>query len=57
MSVESISATAASATAAAIDPARANASRIDPSRLRIAGSIKQAASNTGASFEYLLATA
>jgi hypothetical protein len=58
MSVESINATAASATAAAaIDPARANASRIDPSRLRIAGSIKQAASNTGASFEYLLATA
>jgi hypothetical protein len=58
MSVESINATAASATAAAaIDPARANASRIDPARLRIAGSIKQAASNTGASFEYLLATA
>ena len=58
MSVESINATAASATAAAaVDPARASASRIDPSRLRIAGSIKQAASNTGASFEYLLATA
>jgi hypothetical protein len=49
MSVDSISATTA---AAAIDP-----SRIDPSRLKIATSIKQAASNTGASFEYLLATA
>ena len=59
MSVETISATAA----AAIDPARvdpsriADASRIDPSRLRIATSIKQASSTTGASFEYLLATA
>src|SRR6202158_3030076 len=30
---------------------------IDPSRTRIAGAIKQAASSTGASFEYLLATA
>jgi Transglycosylase SLT domain len=49
MSVDSISATTA---AAAIDP-----SRIDPSRLKIANSIKQAASNTGASFEYLLTTA
>jgi hypothetical protein len=29
----------------------------DPSRTRIAGAIKQAASTTGASFEYLLATA
>ena len=28
-----------------------------PSRVKIAGSIKQAASTTGASFEYLLATA
>jgi Transglycosylase SLT domain len=30
---------------------------VDPSRLRIAGAIKQAASTTGANFEYLLATA
>jgi hypothetical protein len=30
---------------------------VDPSRLRIAGAIKQAASTTGTSFEYLLATA
>jgi hypothetical protein len=30
---------------------------VDPSRARIAGAIKQAASSTGASFEYLLTTA
>src|SRR6202162_6040764 len=30
---------------------------IDPSRVRIAGAIKQAASTTGTSFEYLLTTA
>src|SRR5438309_11558155 len=30
---------------------------VDPTRVKIAGSIKQAASSTGASFEYLLATA
>ena len=30
---------------------------VDPTRLKIAGSIRQAASTTGASFEYLLATA
>ncbi len=30
---------------------------VDPSRMKIAGSIRQAASTTGASFEYLLATA
>jgi hypothetical protein len=54
MSVDSISATSA---AAAIDPARTDQSRIDPSRLRIATSIKQASSTTGASFEYLLTTA
>jgi Transglycosylase SLT domain len=60
MSVDSISATSA---AAAIDPSRtdqsriADASRIDSSRLKIATSIKQAASSTGASFEYMLATA
>jgi hypothetical protein len=33
------------------------AAGIDPSRARIAGAIKQAASSTGTSFEYLLATA
>jgi hypothetical protein len=33
------------------------AAGVDPSRLKIAGAIKQAARNTGASFEYLLATA
>jgi hypothetical protein len=33
------------------------AAGVDPTRARIAGSIKQAASTTGASFEYLLATA
>ncbi|HKS20729.1 MAG TPA: transglycosylase SLT domain-containing protein [Bradyrhizobium sp.] len=33
------------------------AAGVDPSRLKIAGAIKQAANNTGASFEYLLATA
>src|SRR3982751_1523103 len=32
------------------------AAGVDPTRARIAGSIKQAASTTGASFEYLLAT-
>src|SRR3954470_8068163 len=40
----------------AVDPTIA-AAGVDPTRARIAGSIKQAASNTGASFEYLLATA
>src|SRR5262245_2608907 len=53
MSAETISATAA----AAIEPPRAERSHIDPSRLKIATSIKQAASTTGASFGYLLATA
>src|SRR5438105_13807938 len=33
------------------------AAGVDPSRVRIAGAIKQAASSTGTSFEYLLATA
>ena len=33
------------------------AAGLDPSRARIAGAIKQAASSTGTSFEYLLATA
>src|SRR4030088_3413652 len=43
MSVDTINATAAAG--------------VDPSRVKIAGSIKQAASTTSASFEYLLATA
>src|SRR6266513_2986106 len=43
MSADTLSATAAAG--------------VDPSRLKIAGAIKQAASSTGASFEYLLATA
>src|ERR1700681_4689309 len=43
MSVDTINATAAAG--------------VDPTRLKIAGSIKQAASTTGASFEYLLTTA
>jgi hypothetical protein len=33
------------------------AAGVDPSRARVTGAIKQASSNTGASFEYLLATA
>src|SRR5437870_13405471 len=33
------------------------AAGVDPARAKIAGSIKQAASTTGASFEYLLTTA
>jgi Transglycosylase SLT domain len=41
-----------------VDASNANAAAgIDPSRARIAGSIRQAASTTGTSFEYLLATA
>ena len=41
-----------------VDTANARAAAgVDPTRLKIAGSIKQAASTTGASFEYLLATA
>jgi hypothetical protein len=43
MSVDTLNATAAAG--------------VDPSRVKIAGSIKQAASTTGTSFEYLLATA
>jgi hypothetical protein len=35
----------------------ATATGVDPSRTRVAGAIKQAASTTGTSFEYLLATA
>src|SRR5712675_2117207 len=42
----------------AVDTLNATAAAgVDPTRARIAGSIKQAASTTGASFEYLLATA
>jgi hypothetical protein len=41
-----------------VDASNASAAAgIDPSRARIAGSIRQAASTTGTSFEYLLATA
>jgi hypothetical protein len=41
-----------------VDASSANsAAGIDPSRARIAGAIKQAASTTGTSFEYLLTTA
>jgi Transglycosylase SLT domain len=40
-----------------VDTTSATAAGVDPTRARIAGSIKQAASTTGASFEYLLATA
>jgi hypothetical protein len=41
-----------------VDTSNATAAAgVDPSRVKIAGSIKQAASTTGASFEYLLATA
>ncbi|WP_407175312.1 transglycosylase SLT domain-containing protein [Bradyrhizobium sp. STM 3562] len=43
MSVDTSNATAATA--------------VDPSRTRVTGAIKQASNNTGASFEYLLATA
>ncbi|KRR04779.1 transglycosylase [Bradyrhizobium jicamae] len=42
----------------AVDTTSATAAAsVDPTRARIAGSIRQAASTTGASFEYLLATA
>src|SRR6476469_8528935 len=46
-----------------VDTLNANASNmsaapgVDPTRVKIAGSIKQAASTTGTSFEYLLTTA
>jgi hypothetical protein len=41
-----------------VDASNATAAAgVDPSRVRIAGAIKQAASTTGTSFEYLLATA
>src|SRR6202048_3479814 len=41
-----------------VDTSNATAAAgVDPSRVRIAGAIKQAASTTGTSFEYLLATA
>src|SRR6201746_259438 len=42
----------------AVDTSNATATAgVDPSRARIAGAIKQAASNIGTSFEYLLTTA
>src|ERR1700681_3427589 len=41
-----------------VDTSNATATAgVDPSRVRIAGAIKQAASTSGTSFEYLLATA
>src|SRR6202043_185825 len=41
-----------------VDTSNATATAgVDPSRVRIAGAIKQAASTTGTSFQYLLATA
>ena len=41
-----------------VDPSNVTArAGLDPARLRVAGSIKQAADTTGTSFEYLLATA
>jgi hypothetical protein len=41
-----------------VDPSNVTArAGLDPARLRVAGAIKQAASTTGTSFEYLLATA
>src|SRR6202795_3627627 len=41
-----------------VDTSNATATAgVDPSRLRVAGAIKQAASTTGTSFEYLLTTA
>ena len=40
-----------------VDTTNATAAGVDPTRAKIAGSIKQAASTSGASFEYLLATA
>src|ERR1700723_944172 len=42
----------------AVDTSNATATAgVDPSRIRVAGAIKQAASSTGSSFEYLLTTA
>src|ERR1700688_4555337 len=42
----------------AVDTSNATATAgVDPSRARVAGAIKQAATTTGTSFEYLLATA
>ena len=41
-----------------VDPSNLTAAAgLDPGRMRVAGAIKQAASSTGTSFEYLLATA
>src|SRR4051795_12621715 len=41
-----------------VDPSNLTATAgLDPARLRVAGSIKQAANTTGTSFEYLLTTA
>ena len=41
-----------------VDTSNATAAAgVDPSRTRVTGAIKQASDSTGASFEYLLATA
>src|SRR5487761_230324 len=41
-----------------VDTSNATATAgVDPSRVRVAGAIKQAANTSGASFQYLLATA
>ena len=40
-----------------VDTSSATAAGVDPVRARVTGAIKQAANNTGASFQYLLTTA
>src|SRR5215813_13316573 len=40
-----------------VDTANATAAGVDPARVRVAGAIRQAASSTGVSFEYMLTTA
>src|SRR3984893_7808518 len=40
-----------------VDTSNATAAGVDPARMRVAGAIRQAASSTGVSFEYMLATA
>src|SRR5271170_6515224 len=40
-----------------VDTSSAAAAGVDPVRARVTGAIKQAANNTGASFQYMLTTA
>src|SRR6516162_1537557 len=40
-----------------VDTSNATSAAVDPTRTRVTGAIKQASNSTGASFEYLLATA